>query len=89
MGLSKEELEKLDQEESVKQLTGRVQLGSVLIKSLIGEEDPRAQAAMEELRTQQQQINVLIERKTRGSRPEPTVVSMHPARFASRFEQLN
>lgn len=86
--LTKEELEKLD-EESVEELTGRVQLASLLIKSLGGDEDPRAEGAMERLRVQQEQINTLIALKTMDMKPEPVVVDMQPASVAGRFIRPN
>lgn len=82
--LSEEELQGLAGE-SVEQLTARVKLGSVLIQTLVGDEDPRALRAMESLRVQQEQINEIIAKKTEGTRPEPVRIGMQPATFKAKI----
>lgn len=86
--LTKEELQKLG-DESVETLSGRVQLASLLMLGLAGDDSPEAEEARENLRTQQEQINALIAQKTKDTKPESTVVEMQPATFAALFVRPN
>ena len=71
----------------IKELQARRVVGSLLVKLLRQDTDPRAQAAADKLQEQQREINRLLVERIRAVRdvePEPVVVGLRPVQLMGR-----